>query len=284
MEGLDRWEAQLGRPIEFVSIYQAWESPYNKFYSNELCQIHRSGRTPLVTWEPWRLPALSKAAQDQPAFALRQILAGRYNKYIYDWARASKSLEMPYLLRPMHEMNGNWYPWSGTVNGNRPEEYVQTWRYLHDVFSDAGATQVAWVWCPYVFSFPASERNAISRYYPGDSYVDWLALDGYNWGDSQPWSSWKNFDEIFGSGYKTVTGLSDKPLLIAETASTEIGGSKSEWIESSFRTLRDAYPRVKVLVWFNVQKECDWQIDSSEAALVAFKQGISNYLQREDAA
>jgi len=177
-------------------------------------------------------------------------------------------------------MNGNWYPWCGTVNENQPEEYVQTWRYLHDIFREVGATQVRWVWCPYACSYPDSPRNTISCYYPGDAYVDWIGLDGYNWGTTQPWSRWQSFAEIFSPAYDIVTHLTDKPLMIAESASSESGGSKAEWIRS-LEKLKNSFPRLDGFIWFNVQKECDWRIDSSAQALQAFKDTVQSWSTEE---
>jgi beta-mannanase len=278
---IDLWEDNLRWPVELLGIYQAWQSPYRGFYSQELREIHRTGRTPMITWEPWELPVPGKPPHDQAEFSLKRILAGDYDKYIWTWAKASKSLALPYLLRPMHEMNGNWYPWCGTVNGNQPGEYVEAWRYLHGMFQAAGATQVSWVWCPYIFSFPEWQKNTIPCYYPGDAYVDWIALDGYNWGDSQSWSRWQSFEELFSSGYEHVTRLTDKPLLIAEIASAETGGNKSLWIRSALEALTRSFPRVEGLVWFNIKKECDWRINSSTTALLAFREGLQNYSQEK---
>ena len=274
---VDGWEEQLRHPIELLSIYQAWGSQYQNFYARELGDIHKSRRTALITWEPWELPVPGKSSSDQPCFTLKRIIAGDYDPYIRHWAEASKSLRIPYHLRPMHEMNGNWYPWCGTVNQNQPEEYVEAWRHLHDIFLEVGATQVSWLWCPYAASYPNSPKNAISCYYPGDAYVDWIGLDGYNWGTSQPWSRWQSFHEIFSPAYDIVTDLTDKPLLIAESASTESGGNKSEWIRSAFGELKDSFPRIVGFVWFNVKKECDWRIDSSVQALQAFRESVQDW-------
>lgn len=282
LRGIGRWEQRLGHPIRLLSIYQAWGSKFRNFYTRELREIHQSGRTALITWEPWELPLPGQSPQDQPSFSLRSILAGYHDDYIAMWARASKALGIPYLLRPMHEMNGNWYPWCGTVNQNQPEEYVEAWRYLHRIFREVGATQVTWVWCPHASSYPDSPKNAILCYYPGDAYVDWVGLDGYNWGTSQEWSQWQSFSEIFASAYEIVTQLTNKPLLIAETASTEIGGSKSEWIKLALERLKESFPRIEGLVWFNVEKECDWRIDSSEGALGAFRETVQNWSTGND--
>jgi beta-mannanase len=276
LPSVDLWERNLKWPVEWLSIYQAWQSPYRDFYSHALSEINRTGRTAIVTWEPWALPVPGKAPHDQIRFSLKRILAGNYDEYIWNWAQTSKSVSLPYFLRPMHEMNGNWYPWCGTVNGNQPEEYVRAWRYLHGIFQAAGATQVSWVWCPYAVSFPRWDKNAISCYYPGDAYVDWVALDGYNWGNTQTWSRWQTFEETFSSGYEAITRLTDKPLLIAEVASAESGGDKSLWIRSAFEAWIQSFPRIEGLIWFNVNKECDWRINSSAGALLAFREGLQN--------
>ncbi len=276
LSSVELWEDNLGWPVELLSIYQAWQSPYRGFYSRELHEIHRTGRVAIITWEPWELPIPGKPPHDQARFSLKRILAGDYDEYIWTWAKASKSLALPYFLRLMHEMNGNWYPWCGTVNGNQPDEYVETWRYLHGIFQAAGATQVSWVWCPYTVSFPECHKNSISCYYPGDAYVDWIALDGYNWGDTQSGSRWQTFEELFSAGYENVTRLTDKPLLIAEIASAETGGNKSLWIRSAFEALTRSFARVEGLVWFNIKKECDWRINSSAGALLAFREGLQN--------
>ena len=65
--------------------------------------------------------------------------------------------------------------------------------------------------------------------------------------------------------------LSQKPILIAEMASAEEGGSKAEWITSGYLAeLPTAFPDVRGVVWFNIVKETDWRIDSSPESLRAF--------------
>ena len=70
-----------------------------------------------------------------------------------------------------------------------------------------------------------------SHYYPGGYYVDWICIDGYNWGTNpvQP-DRWKTFGEVFGLTYSTLTQISSRPIMIGETASSELGGSKAAWI------------------------------------------------------
>jgi len=60
--------------------------------------------------------------------------------------------------------------------------------------------------------------------------------------------------------------------MIAETASTESGGDKAAWITSAFtREIAARTPRVKTVVWFDVNKETDWRVESSNRSLNAYR-------------
>jgi beta-mannanase len=104
-------------------------------------------------------------------------------------------------------------------------------------------------------------------YYPGDTYVDWTGVDGYNWGKRN--GGWQSFEEVFAKIYPLLAAKG-KPILIGEMASAEVGGNKAEWIDAIIPTLHTKYPMIKGLVWFDVNKERDWRINSSPATLEAF--------------
>ena len=61
-----------------------------------------------------------------------------------------------------------------------------------------------------------------------------------------------------------------KPILIGEMSSAEAGGNEAEWIDQIVPTLRNSFPLIKGLVWFDVNKEADWRISSSPASEAAF--------------
>jgi len=275
-ERLQGFEALIGRSVTILSIYWSWGLGYSEVPREWMESILRKGRRPLVTWEPWMLPDdfnnPSPSIED-PRFKLTNILNGSFDEYIRFGAAAMKALPGRIYLRPMHEMNGNWYPWCGTTNGNSPGEFILAWRHVHHIFSQEDVQNVDWVWCPYAISVPSEQE--ISAYYPGDQYVDWLALDGYNWGDSRSWSSWQNFAHLFHDSYGALTALSDKPLMIAELGCAESGGSKSDWITEAHHHVTASFPRVKAVVWFNLDKECDWRIESSPDTLAAFRRSWS---------
>ncbi len=63
-------------------------------------------------------------------------------------------------------------------------------------------------------------------------------------------------------------------MMIGETASTESGGSKAEWIAGMFAAL-PRFPDVRGLIWFDRPAGgADWPVESSPSALAAFSHGV----------
>jgi beta-mannanase len=244
-----------------------------KFQGFAVANAYSRGATPVITWE-------MKNRQAQISYA--DVLAGKWDAYIDGWAAAARADGRPLFLRFGHEMNGDWYGWSGARNGATAaaaQQFVAVWRHVHGRFARAGAANVTWVWCANHQSVPDAAWNAPEQYYPGDAYVDWTCADGYNWGTSQTvatsgWDSrWQTFDQVFGPAYQRITAAAPtKPFMIGEFASSEAGGDKAAWIADAAARLASAdYARVRAFVWFNYDKETDWRVESSPAALAAFK-------------
>jgi mannan endo-1,4-beta-mannosidase len=279
-DALDHFEALVGSPIPLVSFYWAWGTGPSELPFQWMRSALERGKRPLVTWEPWRLPedfTNPRQSVEDSSFSLKTLTSGAFDDYVADWASKIKALPGRVVVRLMHEMNGNWYPWCGHANGNSPEDYVAAWRYIHDLFGSAGVMNVEWVWCPYVISVP--ERTTFPDYFPGDEYIDWLGLDGYNWGTSRPGATWQEFPELFGEAYRTMTALSVKPVMIAEVGCTDCGGSKADWIRNAYRHASAGFPRLRAVVWFNLDKECDWRVQSSAESLTAFQRTWGSHEQ-----
>jgi len=266
------FESKAQKAASIVMWYQGWEltDGGQNFQPNWMEPIRTHGSIPLVTWESW----LYTDGVNQPAYSLQNIINGAFDSYLTRWAQDSQAWGYPYFLRFAHEMNGNWYPWSELANGNRPGDYVQVWRHVHDLFTACGVTNVTWVWSPnigYSGSLPLEEL------YPGSAYVDWIGIDGYNWG---PLSGhrWQTFAEVFQPTYQKILELATgKPLMIAEMASTEIGGNKAAWITDALKNqLPGFFPEIKAVIWFNENKETDWRIESSPAAQAAFASAVAS--------
>ena len=136
-----------------------------------------------------------------------------------------------------------------------------------------GATNVKWVWSPNV---SYSGTVPLEQLYPGEGYVDWVGLDGYNGGTALPWGGWLTFTQVFGSSLTELASVAPtKPVMIGETASTEQGGSKPSWITDFFAQLA-LRPQIQGFVWFNHEKETDWRIQSSATSTEAFASGVAD--------
>jgi hypothetical protein len=282
MSAVSKLEQSVGKQLSMVHFAAPFadcsSSPcsFYKFPAESMEDIRNHGAIPFFSWSSQSTPS----NLNEPDFQLSDVISGRYDDYIRSFAEAAKAWGHPFFLRFNWEMNGNWFPWSEGVNGNQPGEYVAAWRHVHDIFTSAGASNVSWVWCPNVD--PGKEFGDIASLYPGDEYVDWTSLDGYNWGTNpvRP-ARWMTFDQLFSSTYHKIvdTIAPSKPMVIGEVGSTEYGGSKAGWIKEMLNDLPTEYPAIHGLLWFDKfvpGENMDWQLDSSAGATSAFAAGIQS--------
>jgi hypothetical protein len=247
---------------------------YYEFPADSMERIRDHGSIPFFSWASQSTPA----SLDQPEFQLADVIQGHHDAYIRRWAEEARDWGHPFFLRFNWEMNGNWFAWQEGVNGNQAGESVAAWRHVHDIFTEVGATNATWVWCPNVD--PGGKMTDLASLYPGDQYVDWTGLDGYNWGTNPAHpDKWRTFDELYRSTYDEITTAiaPGKPLIISEIGSSEHGGSKAEWIADAIESITTEYAQVRGVLWFEKFDDgMDWPIETSAAAATAFADGISN--------
>ena len=274
MRSLRVFERHTGKGVSILALGTSWGAPHPGFPAGAMTTIRDHGSIPLFSWGSMRT---ATDGADQSAYRLANITAGKFDGYITRFARAAKAWGHPFFLRFDWEMNlQSWYPWVEKVNGNHPGDFVKAWRHVHNIFTRVGATNVTWVWCP-----NDEYQNSIkplSSLYPGDKYVDWTCIDGYNWGRN-PWRQniWQTFPEVIGPTYQEILShvAPSKPMMIGETASSEYGGSKAQWIRQTLSVdLPQDFPHIKAFVWFNVRDKADWEIETSAAATSAFRASI----------
>ena len=271
MRAARRFEARIGRGLSLIEFSAPFahcgvNCHFNPFPLTPLEQIRRHGAIPLFSWNSG-----AGGGGDQSKFGLAELRGGRYDRYIRYFARSAKAWGWPFFLRFNWEMNGSWFPWGAGTNGNQPGEFIHAWRRVHRIFEEEGATNVTWVWCPFV-------GTGLRQFYPGDRYVDWTGLDGYNWGpESFLALPWQTFDQLFASSYRRVARIApDKPMMVGEVASTGTDEQKSLWIREMFTALRGGYPKVRALVWFNkIDRETQWPVETLPGASAAFAEGLS---------
>lgn len=264
---IDAAKASTGLPVRLVQFYVQWpakaDAPFES-QADSLNAIRAAGAVPCVTWEPMSIGAGGR----ETAIPAERIIAGDYDAYIADFARAVRNFGAPVLMRLAHEMNLARYHWGSDTAGygpESPERYKAMFRRVVDIFRAQGAGNALFVFCPNVDSLPAEAWNRPSAYYPGHAHVDVLGMDGYNWGTTHTKarhgydSSFRSFKDIFHPLFVELTALAPgKPVMVFETASASAGGDKAHWVEQALDTA--AAWELRAIVWFEVDKEQDWPL------------------------
>jgi len=282
MTKLDAFESMLGKRASIVHFGQPWQQggQFLGFPTMVMDRVRARGSIPMINWGSWRFGY----GADQPDYRLSVIAKGGYDNYIIAWARAAKAWGQPFFLKFDHEMNGWWqFPWAEQRNGNQPGDYIKAWRHVHALFTQAGATNVTWVWCPNIVG---PSTTPLASLYPGNAYVDWTCLHGYNVGGA----NWRTFTEIFrgyaGTPYDSYQQLLDlapaKPIMLGEWASAEArdgGAQKAAWIRDALeQQIPNNFPRIRAVVWYNRNNTPDrtWVVESSSPSIQAFAEAIAS--------
>jgi len=285
--GIQAFEKLIGRKLASVMWYVTWDDPFPA----QACEIvRRHGALPHVTWElfwPSHDANNTRAVASPSETGLDDVLAGKHDAYIDQFAKDARDWGGPVLVRFLHEFNGSWYVWGGVKNGGAdggPEKVRSVWQYVVRRVRAAGASNVLWMWCPHgpTIDVPVAPWNELSAYWPGEEYVDWLAIDGYNWYPRDPWGHvrpYQDFDAAFKDTYDELLALTHKPIAVGEFASGEFvlgEKNKASWIRETFQAIEDRYPWIKLVTWFQIKKELDWRVNSTPEALAAFRQAIAD--------
>ncbi len=265
---IERFAADYGKRPAIVLAFLDW----GKFPDEAVIRdVYGAGSVLMITWEPWNAPL--KAAIDYDA-----LLAGKDDAYIREFALRLKMIGKPVFLRFAHEMNGDWYPWAGTKIG--PEKYQKLFRHVHQIFDQAEANNVRWVFSINAENVPP--ENTYGGCYPGERFVDYIGFDGYNWGTTQSWSRWRSFSEIFSGVYQDVLKRYRKPVILSEFSSASSGGDKARWIVDALKEIQ-RMPKIKAMILFNIDKETNWKFVPGSETGRSLRNGLSSAYFRDKA-
>jgi mannan endo-1,4-beta-mannosidase len=289
VRAMEAWQAKRHAVVELFTDWCNRSKTLDNLFKQQLPAIWAHGSVPVVTWEPY---LCSPAAT--PADIEVRAARGDHDAYLNAWADRMKVFvsgpdgllgtgdDRRVYMRLAHEMNGDWYPWGATVGGNSPADHVRMWQRVRDIFWRKGldARTVQWIWAVNHEDVGSARAEA---YWPGDLYVDWIGVDGYNWGASQSWSSWRTPQEVFGPMIARLRTLTARPLAITETASTTATpgavnvAAKSIWISQLFDYAVSPAVGARMLVWFNEDKEADWAVFGGVNGDETWRSGRTSY-------
>jgi hypothetical protein len=253
---------RAGARPDLLEYFVNWTE---EFRPQAVVASYAQGCVPVISWEPW---AGLQSGTSQPAYALARITGGAYDSYLTRFATAVRDQRFPVVIRLAHEMNGTWYPWDESLSGNQPGQYAPMWRHVHDIFSRVGATNVIWLWSPNIVR-PVPDV-ALHPLYPGDAYVDWIGMVGYQATEETTAA------ETYDLTLKKIHSFTQKPVLITETGAAP-GPNQAGWTADLFRWLAGRHD-VLGFIWFEYDKADtgtkDWRFSTVPDTLHAFQQGM----------
>ena len=240
IEGIEEFETMVGKHHAIIASSSYWGE--QSFPTANLNVIWRHGSLPLLFWSPWDQPYEQNHGPDK--FGLDQIIAGKWDNYIDRWGDAARAFGKPMIVVFGVEMNGDWFPWSGTYYGGNkpipgkpnewegPENFKKAYRHVVDRVRARGASNIKWMFHTNNYSYPMDTWNFAPAYYPGPDYVDWFGLSVY--GQQFKDEPWANIPSLVDWPYQEMSRLDpNKPIMIAEWATGEFphSGNKGEWIK-----------------------------------------------------
>lgn len=159
---IDSYAQAAEHEPDFVLWFQSWGPRSDgAFPTVEAEELYQRGYTQVITWVP---QDYTTSARD-PEYSLDNILLGRHDDYIRQYARDVAAWGRPVYLRPFHEMNGDWNAYGAGKADNTPQKLVLAWRRVHRIFDDEGATNVKWVWSPNVGAPSYRPQHPMAGYF-----------------------------------------------------------------------------------------------------------------------
>jgi hypothetical protein len=264
---LSAHQALVGRKFAVVRIYHAWDEAFPTDYDYYL---KSQGQIPLMSWNSGMVDGLSYALWSD-------IGSGLYDSTIDARAADIKAYGGQVYLTFHHEPE----PKQGSPNYGTPAEFVAAWKHIHDRFSSDGVTNVSWV----LILVNTSYSSAVAdTYYHGDSDVDILGADGYNWYGcaAHPTADWRPFSDIF-DGFYNYGIAKGKSMFVAEYGTGEDSADptrKAQWFTDAAATIK-TWPSMKAVLYYdhNEDDTCDFWVGSSDASLASYQAlGADPYL------
>jgi hypothetical protein len=253
------FESSIGRRFDIVKNYMDWA--VGETFPNTAAQsLATSGNR--ILYFSWNAVNYNTRAK----ISYASIANGDWDKsVILPEAAKLKAFKQKVFIDFNHEFDNKAQAGSGT-----PAQYVAAYRHIHQVFANAGVTNVIWVW---VTTGYVPHAATIAAGYPGSSYVDWIGYDPYNWGACHS-AGWQTPLQVFSPFYNWIQNqpaMSSKPLMLSEYASVP-GSAVNAWYAGVPSALQQL-PKIKaVMQWsWMTSSVCDFRLTTSSQAMAGFK-------------
>ena len=271
-ERLASYEALAGKRAAWVFFSDNWYRDH-AFPATTAEWVRAAGSIPYV-----RMMLRSSPEQYRPetTYAPERIIGGAFDEDLRAWFRAAADFATPLIVEYGTEMNGEWFGWNGRWHGggetagygdpalpDGPERFRDAYRHIIDLSRQEGARNITWVFHANDVDAPAEPWNSLENYYPGDDWIDWLAVSAY--GVLTPMDlEWTEFRDKLDAAYPRLAALApDKPIIVAEFGVARSPyGEQAAWAERALTDLlAQRWPRIVGFSWWNEA----WQNDDDRA-------------------
>ena len=254
-----------GKKHASVFCYLSYGRPFPKKW---VARLKAQGVAPHIAWEPNE--GLQVVQRDS---------------YLRQFALDCAAAQCPIFLRFASEMNGDWTRYGGDANA---QDYIVKWQLVQQVFGQL-APNVAMVWCVNVIP----EKN-ITKFYPGDAFVDWVGINFYSvpFYDNDPSRPGLADNPADYLKYVYATYATKKPIAICEFGASHLSKAdskdRSAWaskkINELYASLPRLYPRVKLVDIFDMdnlkyatpgRQLNNYSITDSDEVLAGYKRAIA---------
>jgi Glycosyl hydrolase family 26 len=271
-QAVSAFETQLGRKLALVRVYYLWDQPFPDSHANWL---RSTGHSLFMSVKAKRtngsLIAWRTIADAQPGSALHND--------IIRWATAVKNLGGRTYFTFHHEPEA-----AGNLSNGTAADFIAAWRKVIGIFRNQGVANVTYIWTMTDWSFevPSTDRRAAFKWYPGDTWVDGLGADAYNWSTCRNDGvqiSWKSLARIIEPFRQFGLAHPTEKLLLPEFGSYEdpaVPGRKAQWISDAQALFKQpGYGQFSAVLYYHsgdyTYPNCRWWADTSSTSLASMK-------------
>jgi hypothetical protein len=215
-------ERETGRPIQGIRAFKRWNEPLigadQRWARRTGHTVFLSVKSRLLDGSLLRWRDIAEAAPGSPLDA-----------DLHRQAKELKSFRATVYLIFNHEPDAKTSRPMG-----EPTDFAAAWRRLVSTHREAGVTNVRYVW---TMTDQAFQQGYADSYYPGDRYVDGIAVDAYNWYDCRGGRGrWTSLAELIEPHRRFGLRHPGKDLMVLEWGSVEDRsrpGRKARWIRDA---------------------------------------------------
>jgi cellulose synthase (UDP-forming) len=205
---------------------------------------------PLLYIEPANMESGSEMAVR--AFLL-SIIRGERDAALHRFVLETRAYNRFIFASFMPEFDNVARPW-GVEHTDNLILCRQAWQHVVQYCHDQKATNITWVWCPFL-------PSTLVTHYPGNSFVDWLGFNVTNDPSQAPDRKSHSFAALFQLSHTAIRthpaySIRQKPILITNLASVAGPTNTAQWTGEAIELVQERYPTVRGVVF---RDENEWR-------------------------